>query len=542
MSRKKLGEILLEDGVITREQLEHALNKAGGARLGESLLAHGYISEEKLAQAIAKQFGLRFVLLRDITPDQEAVKLLSAATARRYQVVPLARAEKTLRLATANPMNVLAVDDIALITGFNIEMAVMTTRDIERALARLYADSPVHTEVAEVNEAEATPVVRMVNRLITQAVQERASDIHMEPQDDAIRVRYRIDGVLQDISKLDKEISLPLISRIKIMAGLDISERRLPQDGALRFTRGSGVTDLRVSTLPTITGEKVVMRILNSSEANLSLSDIGLLPDSRAAVERMLRYSYGMILITGPTGSGKTTSLYSALAHLHTPDKNICTVEDPVEFRVQGLNQVNVNPKIGLSFANVLRSLVRQDPDVILVGEIRDYETADIAVRSALTGHLVLSSIHTNDAPSTITRLSEMGVEPFLIASSVVGVIAQRLVRKLCLHCKKPTVMMASSPELLALGLDPSVDHHFYGPVGCDKCGGEGYRGRFGVFEVLSINEEIRDLIASRANTSAIRAASRRQGGRSIQEDGIIKAKQGLTTITEILRVAFQEG
>lgn len=542
MPRKKLGEILLEDGLITREQLERALNEAGGLRLGDWLLTHGYLTEEKLYQTIAKQHGVTFVNLKDITPDPEAVKTLSAATARRYQVVPIARTGKTLKLATANPINVLAVDDIALITGMTVEQVVMTPRDIERALARLYAETPQPKEVSTASEIESTPVVRMVNSLISQAVAERASDIHLESQDDGLRVRYRIDGVLQDINRLDKDMSLSLVSRIKIMAGLDISERRLPQDGALRFTSGQRTIDLRVSTLPTVSGEKVVMRVLNSAESRLTLTDIGLLADSRDIVERMLRYSYGMILVTGPTGSGKTTTLYSALSHLHTPDKNICTVEDPVEFRVQGINQVNVNPKIGLSFANVLRALVRQDPDVILVGEIRDFETADIAVRSALTGHLVLSSLHTNDAPSTVTRLAEMGVEPYLIASSVVGVIAQRLVRKLCPHCKKPKVIPARSPELRALGLDLDADHSFFGPVGCDRCGGEGYRGRLGIFEVLSITEDIRDLIALKANTSEIRTAARKKGARSFLEDGIIKARQGLTTVTEVLRVAFQEG
>lgn len=543
MPRKKLGEILLDDGLITREQLELALNEAGGLRLGDSLLTHGYLTEEKLYQAIAKQNGVPFVALKDITPDPDAVKTLSAATARRYQVVPITRTGRTLKLATANPINVLAVDDIALITGMSIEQVVMTPRDIERALARLYADTPPPKEVnAYSTESDSTPVVRMVNRLITQAVEERASDIHMESQDDGLRVRYRIDGVLQDINRLDKDMSLSLISRIKIMAGLDISERRLPQDGALRFTSGQRVIDLRVSTLPTVSGEKVVMRVLNTAESRLTLTDIGLLSDSRDLVERMLRYSYGMILVTGPTGSGKTTTLYSALSHLHTPDRNICTVEDPVEFRVQGINQVNVNPKIGLSFANVLRALVRQDPDVILVGEVRDYETADIAVRSALTGHLVLSSLHTNDAPSTVTRLAEMGVEPYLIASSVVGVIAQRLVRKLCSHCKKPKLIVAHSPELRALGLNPEIDHQFFGHVGCDRCGGEGYRGRVGIFEVLSVTEDIRELIANKAQAAEIRAASRKRGARSFQEDGIIKARQGLTTISEVLRVAFQEG
>ncbi len=542
MLRKKLGEVLIEDGVVTPEQLERALAASGGSRLGETLVAEGLVSEERLYRAIAKQHGISFVALRDVTPDQEAVKLLNASTARRYQCVPLKRVADTLRLATANPLNVLAVNDISLITGLNIELVVMMPRDVDKALSRLYGESSPPSESIAATEGEAAPVVRVVNRLIAQALEERASDVHLESQADGVRVRYRIDGVLQDVNRLDKDLALPLFSRIKIMAGLDISERRLPQDGACRFEIPPGTLDLRVSTLPTVAGEKIVLRLLNTSQAQLSLTHLGLTDDDRLRVERMLTQSYGMILITGPTGSGKTTTLYSAVAHLHSPKRNICTVEDPVEFRVPGITQVNVNQKIGLSFATVLRALVRQDPDVILVGEIRDYETADIAVRSALTGHLVLSSLHTNDAASTVTRLSEMGVEPFLIASSVVGVVAQRLVRKLCPHCRQQSVLAAHAPELRALGLDPTITHTFFLPVGCDKCHGEGYRGRLGVFEVMSLGEEMREAVARRLGTRELRAVARRHGTRSFLEDGLDKARKGLTDISEVLRVAYQEG
>jgi len=542
MLRKKLGEVLLEEGAITHEQLERALNNSGGSRLGESLVAQGIVTEEKLYRAIAKQHGVSFASLRDITPDQEAIKLLSAATARRYQCVPLKRQTNTLRLATANPLNVLAVNDISLITGLAIELVVMMPRDIDKALSRLYGESSQPSESIAVTEGEAVPVVRMVNRLITQAVEERVSDIHLESQEDGVRVRYRIDGILQDVNRFDKDMALSLFSRIKILSGLDISERRLPQDGAFRHDGSQGSIDLRVSTLPTVMGEKVVMRLLNSARSQMSLSHLGLSKDDNARLENMLTQSYGMILVTGPTGSGKTTTLYSAVQHLHSPTRNICTVEDPVEFRVPGITQVNVNQKIGLGFANVLRALVRQDPDVILVGEIRDFETADIAVRSALTGHLVLSSLHTNDAASTVTRLVEMGVESYLIASSVVGVVAQRLVRKLCPQCRQPMVIPAHSPELGALGLEPGIAHSFFRPVGCDHCQGEGYRGRIGVFEVMSIGEEMREAIVRGAPTSEIRAASRRRGTRSFLEDGLGKAREGLTSISETLRVAYQEG
>ncbi len=544
MLRKKLGELLLEEGVITREQLSGALAVSGGARLGEILVAQGLVSEEKLYRVIAKQHGAGFVLLRDITPEQEAVKLLSAATARRYRCLPLKRTQDSLHLATADPLNVLAVSDISLITGLRVELVVMTPRDIEKALARLYGEAVATGEVTAAGESETTPVVRTVNRLIAQACEERASDIHLESQDEGVRVRYRVDGVLQDVNRLDKDMSLAVISRLKVMAGLDISERRLPQDGSFRFSGslGQAAFDLRVSTLPTVSGEKVVLRLLNSARSQLSLHTLGLADDDRARFERMLTQSYGMILITGPTGSGKTTTLYSAVGHLHHPTRNICTVEDPVEFRLPGITQVNVNQKIGLTFASVLRAFVRQDPDVLLVGEIRDYETADIAVRSALTGHLVLSSLHTNDAASTVTRLGEMGVEPFLIAASVVGVVAQRLVRKLCPACRQPHVLTEHAPECRALGLDPAVQHSFFAPVGCDKCHGEGYRGRVGVFEVMSLSEEMRAAVARKAPTSEIRALARRAGSRSLLADALDKARAGLTTVSETMRVAYQEG
>ena len=533
MARNRLGEILLGDNLITRQQLEHALQQTGGARLGETLIALDYIGPEKLAQAIAKQFQLPFLALRDATFDPEAVRVLNGRTARRYKVVPISNKDKKLRIGLSDPLNVQAVDDISLITGLNLEISVMSTVDIDRALSRLYPDSVAANDTADLSAVESTPVVRLVNRLITQAVDERASDIHLEPQDHGVRVRFRIDGMLHDITRLEKDIALSIVSRIKIMAGLDISERRMPQDGGIRHSVNNEQLDLRVSTLPTVLGEKVVMRLLNSGSSRLSLQQIGLLPDSQKQVEEMLKASYGMLLVTGPTGSGKTTTLYSALSVLHTPDRNIVTVEDPVEFHIQ------VNSRIGLNFAHVLRAFVRQDPDIMMVGEIRDLETADIAVRSALTGHLVLSSLHTNDAPSTITRLADMGIEPFLIASSVVGIVAQRLVRRLCPHCRKPLAIQVCSPEAIALGLEPSDDHNFYQAVGCDKCGGDGYRGRVGVFEILKVDEEMRNLITARANTSQIRAAARAKGTRSFREDGVLKAREGTTTISEVLRVAY---
>jgi len=539
VARKKLGEILVDEGLITPAQLEQALGQSTGGRLGETLVTKGWITHERIAQAIARQFHLPYKSLRDLNFDPEAVKLLSSRTARNYQVVPISRKGNRLTVGTSDPLNAVAIDDIALITGLGIDIVVLSTTDIDRALARLYPESTTPAEIPE-GSIDANPVVRLVNNLINQAIQERASDIHLEPGDDGVRIRFRIDGLLQTITRVNKDMALPVVSRIKVMSGLDISERRLPQDGSARFTAERETVDLRVSTLPTMLGEKIVMRILRSGMSRLSLADIGLLSHDRESIERMIKNSYGMLLVTGPTGSGKTTTLYSALDLLHQPNRNIVTVEDPVEFRVPGINQVHVNHRIGLTFSTVLRALVRQDPDVIMVGEIRDTETADIAIRSALTGHFVLSSLHTNDSASTVTRLVDMGVEPFLVASSLIGIVAQRLVRRLCTHCRSLEVFPSNSPELLAFGL--SGEQEFYIPVGCDKCNGEGYKGRVGIFEVLTMSEEMRELVVRRASTAEVRALAKLQGTNSFREDGLLKAKQGVTTLSEVLRVAFQEG
>lgn len=540
MARKKLGELLIDEGLITRAQLDQTLSQSGGARLGEALVSKGFVTYEKIAQAIARQFQLPYKSLRDITFDPESVKLLSGRTARNYQVVPISRKGNRLLVGTSDPLNAVAIDDITLITGLSIDLAVLSPVDVERALARLYPEGNNQAEILDDGTVEANPVVRLVNHLLTQAIDERASDIHLEPGEDGMKVRFRIDGLLQTITRINKDIALAVVSRIKVLSELDISERRLPQDGSTRYDHEKETVDVRVSTLPTTLGEKVVMRILRSGSSRYSLSEIGLAPGEQTVVEAMLKNSYGMLLVTGPTGSGKTTTMYSALDMLHEPYRNIVTVEDPVEYRVPGINQVHVNPRIGLTFSTVLRALVRQDPDIIMVGEIRDSETADIAVRSALTGHFVLSSVHTNDAPSTVTRLVDMGVEPFLVASSLIGIIAQRLVRRLCPHCRELRTIPANSPELLALAL--TGDQEFYAPVGCERCNSEGYRGRLGIFEVLRMTEEVRELVIQRASTAEIRRVARSQGSKSFREDGLLKAQQGLTSIIEVLRVAFQEG
>lgn len=530
--RKKLGEILVEEGLVSKECVAEALSEAGGSRIGDVLLVKGVITEEKLYRAVAKQFNIEFFLLRDVSPDQEALKLVNPSAAKKYKCLPVKKVGGKLKVATSNPVNIVAAADLSLIAGVPVEYVIMSPKDITKAILRFYGESN------GVKDTDNLTAVQIVDNIITQAIAEGCSDIHIETQDDSLRVRYRVDGLLQDVSTLDKELEQSVFSRIKVMSDLDISEKRLPQDGAMRFSSSIGVVDLRVSVIPAIFGEKVVMRLLSTDKTRLSLDKVGFSKDDRAKFEKMLSQSYGMILITGPTGSGKTTTLYSAVSHLHTPEKNICTVEDPVEFKVKGITQVHVNPKIGLDFSSVLRSFVRQDPDVILVGEIRDFETADIAVRSALTGHLVLSSLHTNDSASTITRLIEMGVESHLIAASVVGVVAQRLVRKLCSSCKVKATPMEDSVELLALGVSGG---DFWRAVGCDRCHGEGYRGRLGIFEVMSTGEDIKTAIIKKASTAEIRSLAEERGTKSFLLDGVEKARMGLTTLKEVMRVAYTE-
>ena len=542
LKRKKLGEILIEHGLITEAQLGYALGNSTGGRLGETLVSLGYTSPDKIAEAIAKQFNLPYLTLREIHFEPDAVKLLNSRTAYRYRVVPISVQDGKLQLGSSDPLNVMALDDIALMTGLSIKVVVMTFSDVERALARLYPENRAATKILEGPQTTTVaPVVRTVENLIAQALEERASDIHLEPTEEGMRVRFRIDGILVHITQLPKDMVQPVISRLKITAGLDIAERRLPQDGSIRYTEGKEPLDMRVSTLPTILGEKMVLRLLRKGASRLSLSDIGLTAEMRSTVEDILKASYGMFLVTGPTGSGKTTTLYSALTVLEGPGKNIVTVEDPVEFQLPGMNQVQVQPRIGLTFASVLRALVRQDPNIIMVGEIRDAETADIAIRSALTGHLVLSSLHTNDAPSTISRLLDMDIEPFLIASAVVGILAQRLVRRLCSHCRQQVTYPPFSPVLLGLGVRNETEEVYYNAVGCNKCGDEGYRGRVGIFEVLRVDESMGDLITSGASGKVLRDAARARGWRSFRHDGLDKARAGITTIEEVLRVAYHE-
>lgn len=548
----QLGALLVERGLITREQLRAALEEQARTRrsLGRILIDQRMVSEADLVATLAAQIGLEYVDLAEAQIDPTAVAAVSPSLCRRYQAIPIAWEDGRLVVAMADPSNVFAVDDIRTITGAEVRTVVATRSAILEAIDRNHRlDSDVENVSAEAAQqfeeeddlsrvkevTEDAPIVKLVNLLITQAVQERASDIHIEPTEKDVRIRYRIDGVLHEKMRSPKNIQSGLISRLKIMADINIAERRVPQDGRVSLRIADRQVDLRVATLPTVYGEKVVLRILDKSTALLRLEDLGFLETNLARFETSYRKPYGMILVTGPTGSGKSTTLYATLNIVNDVGKNIITVEDPVEYRLPGINQCQVNPKAGMTFAAALRSILRADPDVVLVGEIRDRETATIAIEAALTGHLVLSTLHTNDASTTPTRLVEMGVEPFLVASALDCVVAQRLARKLCERCKEPYVPAPS--ELETIGWDPDEATEVFRPVGCAYCGRTGYHGRFAIHEVMLVTEEIERLIVERAHSEDVKKLAVAQGMLTLRQSGLAQVRRGVTSIEEILRV-----
>jgi type IV pilus assembly protein PilB len=551
----KLGALLIARGLLTQEALEAALEEQSRNHrsLGRILIDRGLVSEAHLVSTLATQLGLEYVDVSDYPVDAAATLLISDALARRYQALPIGWQDDKLVVAMADPSNVFAVDDIRTITGADVRMVVSTRESILAAIDkyhRLDTDAEsisaqassafeADDDLASVREVvEDAPIVKLVNLLITQAVQDRASDIHIEPAEHDVRIRYRIDGVLHEVMRSPKNIQSGIISRLKIMADINIAEKRVPQDGRLTVNVGSRQIDLRVATLPTVFGEKVVMRILDKSTALLRLDDLGFLESNRERFETAYRKPYGTILVTGPTGSGKSTTLYATLNIVNDEAKNIITVEDPVEYRLAGINQVQVNVKAGLTFASALRSILRSDPDVVLVGEIRDRETALIAVEAALTGHLVLSTLHTNDAASTPTRLVEMGVEPFLVASSLDCIVAQRLARRLCDKCKEG--YRPGEAELVQAGwgtdeFDESPE--LFRPKGCQACGKTGYHGRFAIHEVLLVTEEIERLIVDREHSEDIKKLAIAQGMLTLRRAGLTQVLAGMTSVEETLRV-----
>ena len=551
----QLEALLVERGLISDAQLGTAVieQERTGRSLTRVLIELGLVQEADLVATIAAQLGMEFVDLHDHPVDPVAVSIISDSLARRYQALPISWDDGVLVVAMADPANVIAIDDIRSMAKAPVR-AVVATRaaidaaidkhhrldnDVEGATSLALDDSSDADDLAQVTQvSEDAPIVKLANLLIRQAIQDRASDIHIEPTEREVRVRYRIDGVLHEVMRSPKRVQNGLISRLKIMADLNIAERRIPQDGRVSAVIGGRQVDLRVATLPTVYGEKVVMRILDKGTALLDLADLGFLPETMARYETVFSKPYGTILVTGPTGSGKSTTLYSTLNQLNDPAKNIITVEDPVEYRLAGINQVQVNVKAGMTFAAALRSILRSDPDIVLVGEIRDRETATIAMEAALTGHLVLSTLHTNDAASTPTRLVEMGIEPYLVSSSVDCVVAQRLIRRLCDRCKVP--YEASAGELGVLGWDleadalPDVLHR---PAGCGACGKTGYLGRFALHEVLMVTEETRSMIAERAPSDDIKKLAITQGMLTLRQAGLTHVRLGNTSVEELLRV-----
>lgn len=571
MELRGIGGIFLNSGLITEEQLEEALSKQDhldkeSGNLGDVLVSMGLISEKDRVRCLGEQWGVRFVDLSDVHIDEDAPKTLTQSIARRYKVVPIAREDGKITLAMKNPLDIFAIDEIRLITGAEIEPVIATEEDVVATINRVYrsesdvtavvssvikdidADSINYETVAKEEEvsveqlrelSEEAPIIKLANLIISRAITDGASDLHVEPQKEQVRVRYRIDGIMQEGMTVPKRAQASLTSRFKIMADMDIAEKRAPQDGRISLRTNDKDIDLRVSTLPSAYGEKIVMRVLDKSSIRVGLNKLGLMPYTLECFESLLGRSYGIILVTGPTGSGKSTTLYSCLSKLNSGETNILTLEDPIEYELEGIIQTNVNPRAGLTFASGLRTMLRQDPDIIMVGEIRDQETALIAMEAALTGHLVLSTLHTNDAPGAITRLVDMGIEPFLIASAVIGVIAQRLLRTICPKCKEPYNPPPDAIKRLGMQLKPGEQLTFYRGRGCQNCRGIGYKGRIGIYELMPVSDRLRDLILARASSYAIKECAIEQGMKTLRDDAMEKILLGSTSLEESLRVIY---
>ncbi|MCK4649171.1 type II secretion system ATPase GspE [bacterium] len=561
VENKKLEEMLVEKGVITSAQFTQALaeQKRTGERLGRVLVNMGFLTERELIKFLGAQMEIPPINLDNYLIDPQIIDLVPQALAKRYILIPVFRSEDTLTVAMADPLNVFALDDLQARTKCKVTPAVASEADILRAIDQYYGISESMEEVikeaseekfkmAEVEEvdldkiealAEEMPIIKLVNLIIMQAIKDRASDIHIEPERDKMRTRYRIDGILYEAPSPPKRLQLAIISRIKIMAGMDIAEKRLPQDGRLRLRMRNKDIDLRVATLPTMFGEKVVLRILERAVTIVDLGKLGLLPEIRKRYEEVISRPYGIVLSTGPTGCGKSSTLYASLNKIKSTKTNIITIEDPIEYQIRLVNQVQTNPKAGLTFSSGLRSFLRQDPDIIMVGEIRDLETAEIAVHASLTGHLVLSTLHTNDAPTAFTRLVDMGVEPFLVSSSVTAVMAQRLVRTICPKCKEE--YQPPKEVLEELGLSKEKGLKFYRGKGCGNCKNTGYFGRTAIFELLIPNEKIKDMVVKKTPATELRKEGLRAGMVSLREDGVSKIKKGITSVEEVLRVTQEE-
>jgi type IV pilus assembly protein PilB len=558
-TKKKLGEWLKEAGIITDQNLQEALKiqRRTGKQLGTILVDHGFATEQNIMQILTQQLNVDAIKLGSIVLRPDVTKLVPETLIKQHRVVPVKKEGAKLFVAMVDPLNLVVLDDLHLATGLTIVPLIAMERDIDNAIKKLFGfQDLVNKAILEFevqpqanlatfdldenvgsSNAEA-PTVRIVNSIIKQAVQDRASDIHIEPRAEQLLIRFRIDGVLKDVLALPKQSHASVVSRIKIMGDMDIAEKRIPLDGRIQVKIAQKDVDLRVSTIPTIFGEKVVIRILDKSGVIVTLDKLGLSPDILPIYRKMVHRSYGIIVITGPTGSGKTTTLYSTMSEINTPEKNIMTIEDPVEYVLEGINQIRVNDKAGLSFASGLRAILRQDPDILLVGEIRDGETASIAIRAATTGHLVLTTLHTNDAAGALPRLIDMGIEPFLVASTVIGVMAQRLVRLICPLCKESYELEEHAVERKFIGIAPDEAITLYRGTGCPQCSFTGYRGRIAIQELLPVGEKQQQLILARAPANEIFQSAIEEGMLSLTQDGIQKALLGLTTIDEVMRVA----
>lgn len=557
--RMRLGDLLIKQNVLTEEELKKALElqKGSGKKIGEVLVDNGFITEEMIVRALQMQLGLKVVQLAGVTIPKEVRGLVSVDLLKKYTCIPFELDPynaNILHLAMADPMDMMAIDDISIVTNLQVEPYIATTRDIRTAIDRWYGASETmdaarrftkEREQLRGNTGEETgadvsdaPIVQLVRSLLEQAIRQRASDVHIEALESKVRVRYRIDGALYEKMIYDNSLLPAISTRIKLMGGMDISEKRKPQDGRMTIMVDRHEYDIRISSVPTVHGEKIVMRISSKLSLTKNKKELGLAPDELRRFDHMLSAPYGIIFVTGPTGSGKSTTLYTALSELNKEAVNIVTVEDPVEADIEGINQIQVNNKVDLTFASALRSILRQDPDIIMIGEIRDRETAGIAVQASITGHLVVSTLHTNNAAGTLNRMADMGVERYLIADSVVGVIAQRLVRKLCPHCRKKR--LATEEEKRLLKQDTYKEMEIYEPTGCDLCNHTGYFGRTGVFEIMEVNEEIRDLIAEGGSSEELENAARRAGMCTLHDNGIRYVLEGITSIEEMLKVSYE--
>jgi len=541
-------EILKDVGLMSQEQAHDLAGRTGGLNMVETLIKEGIVSAEDVARTLASQNGMDFVDLALVTPSPELVNLLSPETARRYKTVPVSEHDGSLVLAIADPMDFEAFDSIGFLLERPVEFVCAVPSQIKDKLDRLYPQgleelgNVAITEEEENTAEDDAPIIRLVSNMLIEAQNNRASDIHIEPMEKRLRIRYRIDGNLQEMQSPPKKLQGAIISRLKIMtSSMNIAEKRVPQDGRIQVKVGEKTIDLRVSSVPTVHGESIVMRILDKSSLMLGLPELGFMSDDQATFERLVQMPDGIILVTGPTGSGKTTTLYGCLNYMNRPDRKIITVEEPVEYQMTGINQVQVNTEVGMTFAAALRSMLRQAPNIVMLGEIRDKETAEIAINASLTGHLVLSTLHTNDAPAAVARLVDIGVQPFLVSSAVRGIIAQRLVRKLCANCKVPGEM--SEYELRVLNLDASQlsKASVMRPAGCEKCRGKGFRGRMGIFEIFVADDDIRQMINRNATTLQLRQRTREMGMRTLREDGIRKVLAGLTTPEEVISSTMGE-